>query len=192
LISSRCKVISNHLIAKADSSETNTRAIFVLAAQKAPFNVYGNPFYDYARAGNVFSTNADGSLDKCVQNYEYLPNTGIHGMIFDANENFLYSADLKANKVWTHKKDSETGLLTLVNCIEAPDPKDHPRWVAIHPSGKYLYVLMEAGNRLAEYVIDEATHFPVFTHKTYPLIPPGTFTPFPTRLLANHDRNSKC
>jgi len=33
--------------------------------------------------------------------------------------------------------------------------------------------LMEAGNRLAVYVIDEQTHIPVFTHITYPLIPPG-------------------
>lgn len=94
-------------------------------------------------------------------------------MVFDASEEYLYSADLRGNKIWTHKKDPETGLLTLANCVEAPDPKDHPRWVAIHPSGKYLYVLMEAGNRLAVYVIDEGTHFPVFTHITYPLIPPG-------------------
>lgn len=96
-------------------------------------------------------------------------------MVFDASETYLYSADLRGNKVWTHKKDPETGLLTLVGCVEAPDPLDHPRWVAIHPSGAYLYVLMEAGNRLAVYVIDEQTHCPVFTHITYPLIPPGTY-----------------
>lgn len=144
-----------------------------MAAKKAPFNVYGNPFYDHAGWGNVFSVNQEGALDKCVQNYEYMPKTGIHGMVFDASETYLYSADLRGNKVWTHKKDPETGLLTLVGCVEAPDPLDHPRWVAIHPSGAYLYVLMEAGNRLAVYVIDEQTHCPVFTHITYPLIPPG-------------------
>ncbi|KAK4994346.1 hypothetical protein LTR60_008016 [Cryomyces antarcticus] len=32
---------------------------------------------------------------------------------------------------------------------------------------------MEAGNRLGIYVVDEHTHMPVFTHITYPLIPPG-------------------
>ncbi|TVY23078.1 Carboxy-cis,cis-muconate cyclase [Lachnellula hyalina] len=140
---------------KAASSETNTRAIFVLAANKPPFNVYGNPFYDHAGWGNVFSVNQDGALEKCVQNYEYMPKTGIHGMVFDASEEYLYSADLRGNKVWTHKRDPETGHLALVGCLEAPDPLDHPRWVAIHPSGAYLYVLMEAGNRLAVYVIDE-------------------------------------
>jgi len=108
-----------------------------------------------------------------TQNYEYQPNTGIHGMVFDAAEDFLYSADLRANKVWTHKKDHATGHLELVDGIEAPDPGDHPRWVAIHPSGAYLYVLMEAGNRLCEYVIDPRTHKPVYTHNSFPLIPAG-------------------
>jgi carboxy-cis,cis-muconate cyclase len=160
-------------IAQAASSETNTRAIFVLAGHKPPYNVYGNPFYKYAGYGNVFSVKPDGALDTNVQNYEYEPNTGIHGMVFDSTETYLYSADLQANKIWTHKKDAQTGQLELVDCLEAPSPGDHPRWVEMHPSGKYLYALMEAGNRLAVYVIDERTHKPVFTHITYPLLPSG-------------------
>lgn len=159
----------------AANEDTNTRAIFVLAAHKPPYNVYGNPFYKYAGFGNVFSVESDGRLAKNVQNYEYEPNTGIHGMVFDPTETYLYSADLQANKIWTHIKDATTGELTLLDCLEAPDPGDHPRWVEIHPSGKYLYALMEAGNRLAVYVIDERTHKPVFTHITYPLLPPGMF-----------------
>ena len=43
----------------------------------------------------------------------------------------------------------------------------------MHPSGQYLYALMEAGNRLCEYVVDPRTHMPVYTHHAYPLIPPG-------------------
>ncbi|EAW16378.1 lactonase family protein [Aspergillus fischeri NRRL 181] len=158
----------------ASSSESNTRAIFVLAAHKPPYNVYGAPFYNYAGYGNVFSVDpSDGRLVKNVQNYEYQDNTGIHGMVFDPTETYLYSADLQANKIWTHRKDAQTGELTLVDCLEAPSPDDHPRWVDIHPSGKYLYALMEAGNRLAVYVIDEKRNVPVFTHITYPLLPAG-------------------
>ena len=93
-------------------------------------------------------------------------------MVFDPSETYLYSADLRGNKIWTHKKDAE-GKLELVGFVEAPDPGDHPRWVELHPAGHYLYVLMEAGNRLGVYVIDEQTHLPVFTHITYPLVPPG-------------------
>jgi carboxy-cis,cis-muconate cyclase len=167
------KLFSQLLVAEASRSDTNTRAIFVLAAKQAPFNVYGNPFYDHAGFGNVFSVNSEGGLEKNIQNYEYSPETGIHGMVFDPTETYLYSADLRGNSIWTHKKDSETGHLTLVNRLKAPAPGDHPRWVAIHPSGAYLYVLMEAGNRLGVYVIDEQSHIPTFTHITYPLIPPG-------------------
>ena len=135
--------------------------------------MYGNPFYDHAGFGNVFDVDANGTLKSNIQNYEYQPNSGVHGMVFDSTETYLYSADLRANKIWTHKKDSKTGQLTLLGGIEAPSPNDHPRWVELHPAGHYLYVLMEAGNRLGVYVIDEHTHLPVFTQTTYPLIPPG-------------------
>lgn len=94
-------------------------------------------------------------------------------MVFDPTETYLYSADMWGNSVWTHKKDPGTGKLTTIGRVEAPGKGDHPRWVEMHPSGKYLYALMEGGNRLAEYVIDEQTHLPVYTHKLYPLIPPG-------------------
>lgn len=162
---------------KASQADTKTRAIFVLAAKQPPYNVYGNPFYDYAGSGNVFSVNENGGLEKNVQNYDYSPETAIHGMVFDPTETYLYSADMWANRVWCHKKDKETGHLTTVGSVEAPAPGDHPRWVAMHPSGNYLYALMEGGNNLAVYVIDPETHMPVWTKHTYPLVPPGnTFT----------------
>lgn len=160
-------------LAMASKSDTNTRAIFCLAAKKPPYCLYGNPFYDHASHGNVFSTDENGGLLENIQNYPYSPKTGIHGMVFDQSETYLYSADLRANKIWTHKKDHETGKLELVGELDAPDPGDHPRWVELSPSGHYLYVLMEAGNRLGVYVIDEKTHLPVFTQITYPLVPPG-------------------
>lgn len=159
--------------ARAKDADTKTRAIFVLAARQPPCNVYGNPFYDYAGFGNVFSVHDDGSIKSNVQNYEYQDNSAIHGMVFDPTESYLYSADMWANKIWTHKKDVSTGTLELVGSIDAPSAADHPRWVAIHPSGHYLYALMEGGNNLAVYVVDQHTHLPVFTHLTYPLIPPG-------------------
>ncbi|ROV91559.1 hypothetical protein VPNG_09743 [Cytospora leucostoma] len=157
---------------KANDASTNTRAIFLLAARKPPYHVYANPFYNHAGYGNVFSVSPAGTLHQNTQNYEYQENTGIHGMVFDPAETYLYSADLTANKLWTHRK-SPDGTVELVGSVDAPDPGDHPRWVAIHPTGQYLYALMEAGNRLCEYVIDPATHQPVYTHHSFPLIPTG-------------------
>lgn len=160
------------LTAQASQSSTRTRAIFVLAASKPPYAVYGNPFYEHAGSGNIFSISSSGSLKENIQNYPYSPNSAIHGMVFDPSETYLYSADMWGNKVWTHKKASD-GTLTLVGSIDAPKPGDHPRWVAMHPSGQYLYALMEAGNTLAVYVIDPSTGLPVYTHLSYPLIPSG-------------------
>jgi carboxy-cis,cis-muconate cyclase len=156
---------------KAASSDTNTRAIFVLAAQKPPYAVYGNPFYDFAGFGNVYSVSPTGTLEQNIQNYPYDENTGIHGMVFDPTETYLYSADLRANKLWTHQKDPDTGTLTLVDSQTAPEPGDHPRWVEMAPSGKYCYLLMEAGNWLAEYSIDTATAKPSYTGRRFPLLP---------------------
>lgn len=112
-------------------------------------------------------------MEENIQNFDYNDKAAIHGMVFDSSESYLYSADMWDNKVWTHKKDPETGKLTLIGSVDAPAPKDQPRWVAIHPNDRYLYVLMEHGNRLGVYTIDEQTHLPVFTGTTYPLIPPG-------------------
>jgi carboxy-cis,cis-muconate cyclase len=95
-------------------------------------------------------------------------------MVFDPTETYLYSADLSANKLWVHKKHQPSSPeLELVGSVDCPDPRDHPRWVAIHPSGQYLYALMEKGNRICEYLIDPTTHMPVYTHRHFPLIPPG-------------------
>ena len=163
---------SQHHAAQANSKDTNTRAIFLLAAQQPPYGVYANPFYNHAGYGNVFSVSASGALDTNIQNYPYQPNTGIHGMVFDPTETYLYSADLTANKLWVHRK-SPDGTVSLIGSVDAPSPDDHPRWVAMHPTGQYLYALMEAGNRLCEYVIDPDTHMPIYTHHAFPLIPPG-------------------
>lgn len=161
--------------ANASLATTNTRAIFLLAAQKPPYAVYCNPFYSHAGQGAVFTTDpASGALLDNVQNYEYQPDSGIHGMVFDPSETYLYSADLRANKLWVHKRRSESDpAVDLVGSVPCPDPRDHPRWVAMHPSGSYLYALMEKGNRVREYLVDPATHMPVYTHRHWPLIPPG-------------------
>jgi carboxy-cis,cis-muconate cyclase len=98
--------ILTHPTALANSATTKTRAIFVLAAQKTPYNVYGNPFYDHAGFLNVFSVDETGKLLENVQNAELEERSAIHGMVFDAEEEYLYSADMWENRVWCHRKVS--------------------------------------------------------------------------------------
>ena len=100
-----CRTSLTHgSIAKANDSDTKTRAIFVLAAKQPPYNVYGNPFYDHAGFLNVFSVNPTGGLDKNIQNAPLDGNSAIHGMVFDSTEEYLYLADMWANKIWCHRK----------------------------------------------------------------------------------------
>jgi carboxy-cis,cis-muconate cyclase len=171
----------------ASLASTKTRAIFLLAAKKPPYNVYANPFYDHAGFGNIFSVDQTGGLAQNIQNYEYSPSTAVHGMVFDPSESFLYSADMWANKVWCHQKDAATGQLTLVGSVDAPKHHDCPRWVAMHPSGNFLYVLMEAGNSLGIYSIDATSHLPVYTGTSFPLVPPELLSRLASRKIYRSD-----
>jgi carboxy-cis,cis-muconate cyclase len=113
-ITSKRFVRTNVLVAKANDADTKTRAIFVLAAKLPPHNVYGNPFYDYAGFLNVFSVNPTGGLDKNIQNAELDEKSAIHGMVFDSREEYLYSADMWANKIWCHKKVCQVSPLSCM------------------------------------------------------------------------------
>ena len=104
-------ILTHRFSAKANDSDTNTRAIFVLAAKQPPHCVYGNPFYNHAGFLNVFSVNPTGGLDKNIQNAELDEKSAIHGMVFDSNEEYLYSADMWMNKIWCHKKASHPNPL---------------------------------------------------------------------------------
>lgn len=79
---------------------------------------------------------------------------------------------LSTNSILMYLQDHTTGQLTLVGFVSAPSDDDHPRWVEISANDTYLYVLMESGNRLCQYLIDPSTHLPIYTHQHYPLIPP--------------------
>lgn len=86
----------------------------------------------------------------------------------------LYSADMHTNCLWAHTLSPSTGLITgLVARLPSPDADDHPRWVAAHPSGRYLYSLTELTNVLREYVVDPATRRPVYTGHSFSLLPKG-------------------
>lgn len=99
--------------------------------------------------------------------------SAIHGLTFSADDKLLYSADLSADKIWTHAV-AEDGLASLVVRLDLPKAGMHPRHLAAHPAGKYLYVLMEHENTLVEYGLDEKTGVPVKELANYSLLPEGT------------------
>lgn len=155
---------------------SSSKAIFVAAASKSPYAVYGTPFGGSAECGSVMSVDENGVLLEVIQNYTYQSTSGVHGMAMNANNSFIYSADDSANTLWTHSVDSTTGELTYVSSIAGPVAGADPRHVAVHPEGQYLYVILEGANELAQYSIDQATGIPSFKNVTYSLIPSGAIS----------------
>lgn len=144
------------------------------SASEAPYNVYGVPFgMGPAGCGVVMSVSDKGALDSVLQEYTYLPNSGVHGLALSSNNDYIYSADDSANSLWTHSVDPVTGLLTFISRIDAPTTTAAPRHLAAHPGGAYLYAILEADNSLASYHISNTTGIPIFTNVTWPLIPRG-------------------
>ena len=122
---------------------------FVIAELRSPFAVYTAP---YGSCGAAIGVDVDGHLDKVIQNIPFRANSAVQGMALDPENTFLYSADEKANGIWTHSVD-EKGKLTQVAFTPAPRADSGPRHLVVHPDGKYLYVVLSKTNAIAVFAI---------------------------------------
>lgn len=148
-------------------------AIFVVADPNPPYSVYGAFFGSNAGCGAVLSVDENGALEAAIQNYTYFSSSAVHGTAFSPDSKFLYSADDSGNTLWTHSIEPDTGEVTLVANLTAPSSSAHPRHAAVHPNGKYIYVVLEGSSQIAQYSIDEETGVPSFANVTYPLLLDG-------------------
>jgi carboxy-cis,cis-muconate cyclase len=154
-------------------STSPTTAIFITAASKPPYNAYGTPFFGNASCGNVISVTSHGVLSEVIQNYTYSPTSGVHGLAFNPDYSFLYSADDSGNAVWTHSVDEISGKLEFVEHLPGPQSGADPRHMVVHPNGSYAYVIFEGTNQVAVYNVAQKTQTLAFTNISYPLIPSG-------------------
>ncbi|QDS72793.1 hypothetical protein FKW77_006134 [Venturia effusa] len=126
-------------------------ATYTTSLQRAPFTAYGAPFGSCLSA---MSVEPDGTLMSTIQNITFEPTSGIHGMAIGADAEFIFSADLTANGIWAHRVNKETGALTKVSFTAAPTANAGPRHLVVHPSGRFLFVVMEAKNEVRVYAIN--------------------------------------
>ncbi|KAE8444559.1 hypothetical protein EG329_014483 [Mollisiaceae sp. DMI_Dod_QoI] len=91
-----------------------------------------------------------------TQSWKYAAKSGTHGLAFGPNDEVLYSADLSGDAVWTHKVHS-SGSVEAVSSYPMPETGMHPRHLIAHPSGRYIYVVMEAGNEIVAYSVNNIT-----------------------------------
>ncbi|CAG8948758.1 hypothetical protein HYFRA_00001879 [Hymenoscyphus fraxineus] len=175
-----------YVIASGDAA-CNTSSNSLVAATEPPYAVYGTAFSAAGAQGNdscgtVMSVDKDGFFTGADQEFGYRPSSGIHGMALNKNNTFLYSADDTGNFVWTHSVDPSTGFVTFVDASPAPSNGSHgsydtnPRHVTVHPEGKFLYVLFEGSEQLAQFEIDQATGIPSFQGVAYSMVLPGMLT----------------
>lgn len=144
--------------------------VYVMASRKAPYPLYGS-----LNCANWVSTGPEGEVGKATA-LPYNEVSVIYGMATDPTYSYLYSSDWRNGKIWTHKVGSD-GSLTLVGFTESPSNASAPRTLQVHPSGKSMYVILEAWNAMALYFINETTHMPYYTNALYPLVPPGLSPP---------------
>ena len=73
-----------------------------------------------------------------------------HSVMVSLDGSLLAAANLGADEVELFRIDYERECLHLIQSL-AVDMGRQPRHLAFHPSGKYLYLLTEAGNRIYVY-----------------------------------------
>jgi carboxy-cis,cis-muconate cyclase len=157
---------------RCDGGDYKHGTTSVVAQERAPYNIFGA---GRSPCGNVIASNVDGSFDRIVQNITYLSSSRVHGMALDAENSYLYSADISANGIWIHKVDPVRGTLTNAKIRTHSESNARPRRLALHPKGRYLYVLLSKVNKLAVYEINMQPNGPQLTNTglSYNLVPPG-------------------
>ncbi len=81
-------------------------------------------------------------------------------MIFDATGRYGYCAINNANKVSAYSVDQTTGALSLIESQStgtAAAAGGNPLWLALHPSGKFLYTANYANGNITTFIPDAAT-----------------------------------
>ncbi len=81
-----------------------------------------------------------------------------HGLAFNAAQTSLYVPHTGGNRLYHFHFDGDTGELTPADpAFTATPVEDHPRHIALHPSGQWAYVSNEAGDSVGVFAIDDAT-----------------------------------
>jgi carboxy-cis,cis-muconate cyclase len=159
---------------RADPSGVKHGETIFAVSKRPPYLVYGtgrNP------CGVVISTGPDGRLERVVQNVTYNGQSRVQGMAIDPNGRFLFSADGRDNGLWVHNINGQNGRLDRGESLDFPIDDAKPRRIVIHPSGRFLYVLLQKMAQVAvfEIITDRGRPTMRFTNVTISLIPSSRF-----------------
>lgn len=153
----------------------NTTSAFVTAMPNEPYLAFSASWPGPNGCGMSFSVDANGTLTDVLDSWPYTNTSGVHGLALSpsnhSDKQLLYAADLNADTLWTHAINLTTGHATEIARYKLPYEGMHPRHIAAHPSGKYLYAVMEADNSLTQFTLNPTTGAVETDTLRYMLIP---------------------
>jgi 6-phosphogluconolactonase len=81
-----------------------------------------------------------------------------HGIAVDRANRFAYVTDLGLDKILIYRFDAERGSLDAASPAFAPvQPGSGPRHIAIHPGGRFAYVINEMACTISTFSVDPAS-----------------------------------
>jgi len=80
-----------------------------------------------------------------------------HSIVAAPGAGFVLSADLGTDKIYVYQLDSAHALTPAAAPSVPVDPGDGPRHIALHPNGKFVYVVTELTNHVIAFAWTGAT-----------------------------------
>jgi carboxy-cis,cis-muconate cyclase len=152
----------------------DTGSPFVLAELRAPFSVVG---ITASNCAATIGVDPDGRMNNLQQTFAFNKGSTIRGMVLDPDSKYLYTADEKANGIWTHLINDK-GTINQIGFTVSPVAKSAPKHLVFHPDGRYIYAVFSGINTVAVFAVNTssttaATPRLMYTGLSYSLIPPG-------------------
>jgi carboxy-cis,cis-muconate cyclase len=140
-----------------------------------PYYVFSVTWPSPSACGAAYSTHSNGTIDDIVDIWSYARESGAHGLALGERNGqpVLYTADLNGDSLWTHAIDRTSGKAKELGRLKLAKTGLHPRHVAAHPSGKYVYLIMEAENTIHQIDLDGKTGVGAKDNKAFSVIPDG-------------------
>ena len=115
----------------------------------------------------VYGLNPDGSLGAVADTISYVgkgPNpkrqegSHVHSATFSPDSRFLYVANLGTDKIYCYELNTQTGKLKPLSVPSVSvQPGAGPRHLAIHPNGRFAYLVEELISSVAAFSRDPKT-----------------------------------
>lgn len=116
---------------------------------------------NYSSGSTVsLAVHADGSLGTATRdvhtghgpNAQRQKEAHSHSVDFSPDDSLLLSCDLGADRVFVYRHDARTGVIKPhAPAFVGLEPGAGPRHLALHPSGRYAYVITELSNTVAAF-----------------------------------------